>query len=52
MGFGTNWIGRKQYYTSTFVDPSRIDKHNLPYYTPDSPFDMVEVPDVKCNFDS
>lgn len=40
LGFGTNWIGRKQYYTSTFVDPSRIEKHNLPYFTPDSPFDM------------
>lgn len=38
MQFGTNWIGRKQYYASTFIDPAKIDKHNLQYYSPKSPF--------------
>lgn len=30
--FGTNWIGRKQYYASLFVNPANIDRNNLQYY--------------------
>jgi hypothetical protein len=52
LGFGINWIGRRQYFSSVFVDPSRIEKHNLPYYTPDNPVFMDEMPEVSCGFDS
>lgn len=31
--FGTQWIGRKQYFASNFVDPLRVEKNSLQYYT-------------------
>ncbi len=52
MTFGTNWIGKKQYFTSVFIEPTKISKYNLQYYTPESPFALNDLPTTSCSFDS
>jgi hypothetical protein len=53
LGFGTSWIGRRQYFSSVFVDAGRIEKQNLAYFVggcgPEE--DEAQV-DRECVFDS
>ena len=52
-GWGTNWIGYRQYYSSVFMEPHRIEKANLPYYSPDShPYQDEANTDKHCSFDA
>ena len=52
-GWGTSWIGRRQYFSSVFMDPQRIERAGLQYYTPDTHPALDEVDTSKqCGFDA